>query len=223
MTGDDWIADEARGRNVVATRAVSIAAPPETVWPWLAQLGRGAGFYSYDAIDNGGKGSAEHIVTWIPQPQVGDASAIGYLRSMQQGRELAWWVPTTAWLGSRGCMSAVYRVSADASGDCARLVARYRGRLSGWSSSFVVPLFIVVDTLMGRRQLLGIKQRAERFGVRREDPQNHETGERDQFQLYEAIYADGERCGISGQEDAADYWASPEAAALRQAASETTA
>ncbi|MFC8921195.1 SRPBCC family protein [Cellulosimicrobium sp. NPDC057127] len=38
---------------VVATRAVSIAAAPRDVWPWLVQLGQGrGGFYSYDALEN---------------------------------------------------------------------------------------------------------------------------------------------------------------------------
>ncbi len=34
-----------------ATRAVTIEAPPEKVWPWLVQMGRGrGGFYSWDVI-----------------------------------------------------------------------------------------------------------------------------------------------------------------------------
>lgn len=39
--------------DLVATRAVSIQAPPEDVWPWLAQLGQGrGGFYSYDGLQS---------------------------------------------------------------------------------------------------------------------------------------------------------------------------
>jgi hypothetical protein len=35
------------------TRAISVAAPPEGVWPWLAQLGQGrGGFYSFDGLEN---------------------------------------------------------------------------------------------------------------------------------------------------------------------------
>ena len=37
------------------TRAVTIGAPPEDVWPWLLQIGFGrAGWYSYDWLDNDG-------------------------------------------------------------------------------------------------------------------------------------------------------------------------
>src|SRR3954470_4042036 len=39
--------------GLVATRAITIVAPPEDVWPWIVQLGadRG-GFYSYDRLEN---------------------------------------------------------------------------------------------------------------------------------------------------------------------------
>ena len=65
MPGDEFFTDRASA-FVAMTRAVSITAPPETVWPWLAQLGRGAGWYSFDRLDNGGLVSARHIVSWIP-------------------------------------------------------------------------------------------------------------------------------------------------------------
>jgi hypothetical protein len=57
-----------------ATRAVTIAAPPAAVWPWLVQLGgyTRAGWYSYDRIDNGGNHSAEHIVADLQDLRVGD-------------------------------------------------------------------------------------------------------------------------------------------------------
>ncbi|HET6922694.1 MAG TPA: hypothetical protein VFI16_06060, partial [Anaeromyxobacteraceae bacterium] len=42
------------------THGVTIAAPPRTVWPWLAQMGAGrAGWYSCDILDNGGRRSAD--------------------------------------------------------------------------------------------------------------------------------------------------------------------
>lgn len=38
---------------IVATRSIEIIAPPEGVWPWLAQIGQDkAGFYSWTALEN---------------------------------------------------------------------------------------------------------------------------------------------------------------------------
>jgi hypothetical protein len=45
-----------------STHAITIDAPPEQVWPWIAQMGAGrAGWYSWDAIDNGGTPSASRV------------------------------------------------------------------------------------------------------------------------------------------------------------------
>ncbi len=58
----------------VFTHAVTIPAPPEQVWPWLAQMGAGtrAGWYSYDRLDNGGKRSAWRIIPELQHVAVGD-------------------------------------------------------------------------------------------------------------------------------------------------------
>src|SRR6266702_247585 len=49
LPGDALAPDAAE----VETRAITIDAPPERVWPWLAQLGQGrAGFYSYRFLQN---------------------------------------------------------------------------------------------------------------------------------------------------------------------------
>lgn len=201
MTGDDWLVNAPRRSSKVRmTRAISIAAPPEVVWGWIAQLGRGAGWYSYDFVDNGRKASARHIVSWIPEPRLGDATAIGYLRHVEPGREVAWWVPGERWLGSRNRMVAVYRVLAEGSGS--RLVVRFSGDMAGWSAVLVKYLFAGVDTLMARRQLRNIRTRAELHGARTEDSDRPETGDRAQFQLYECIYAGGDRCGVPGKEHA---------------------
>ena len=54
------------------THVITIRCAPEAVWPWLAQMGAGrAGWYSYDAIDNGGKRSAERIVPELQTVEVG--------------------------------------------------------------------------------------------------------------------------------------------------------
>lgn len=48
LPGDGRITDP----HIVSTRAISVAAEPSDVWPWLAQMGDGrGGLYSYDRLD----------------------------------------------------------------------------------------------------------------------------------------------------------------------------
>jgi hypothetical protein len=69
MPGDELVTEP----SFNATRAITIDAPPEAVWPWLVQIGYGrAGFYSYDLFDNAARPSADRILLEHQQPQVGD-------------------------------------------------------------------------------------------------------------------------------------------------------
>ena len=48
LPGDELVPNA----NVTATRAATIAAAPDAVWPWIAQLGQGrGGFYTYDFLE----------------------------------------------------------------------------------------------------------------------------------------------------------------------------
>lgn len=48
--------------SLVATRSITISAPPADVFPWIRQMGFGrAGWYSYGWIDNLGRKSATTI------------------------------------------------------------------------------------------------------------------------------------------------------------------
>lgn len=63
------------------TRAITIQAPPERVWPWLAQLGQGrGGLYSYAGLENlaGCKiHNTEHILPEFQSLQPGDLIRLG--------------------------------------------------------------------------------------------------------------------------------------------------
>jgi hypothetical protein len=67
------------------TRAISIAAPPEKVWPWLVQMGFGrAGWYSYDRLermigigDFAEGGSAQSVLPQFQSLAAGDAVPLG--------------------------------------------------------------------------------------------------------------------------------------------------
>lgn len=69
LPGDDLLPDA----TDQITHAIDIAAPPEAIWPWLAQMGcRRAGWYSYDLLDNGGSRSAREIHPELQRLAVGD-------------------------------------------------------------------------------------------------------------------------------------------------------
>ena len=56
-----------------STHAITIDAPPDQVWPWIAQMGAGrAGWYSWDLIDNGGAPSARRVVPELQTLAPGD-------------------------------------------------------------------------------------------------------------------------------------------------------
>ncbi len=205
-TADPWL-EGLPGRRVRMTRAISIDASPSTVWRWLAQTGRGAGWYSHERLDNGGRSSADHLVTWIPEPEVGDAAAVGYLRALTPGRELVWWAPDDPLLGARSWTAWQYTVEPEGSGS--RLVMRVDLVALGVSSRLAAAALSLVDSIMAVRQLRRLRSRCERFGTRRSEPGNPETGARDQYQTFHVIYASGDEAGIPGVENArrAREWA----------------
>ena len=49
LPGDELVPDA----DLTATRAITVGAGADGVWPWIAQLGQGrGGFYSYDFLEN---------------------------------------------------------------------------------------------------------------------------------------------------------------------------
>ena len=160
MPGDDLL-DRA---GFVATRAISIAAPPEMVWPWLVQVGFGrAGFYSYDLMDNLGRRSAERILPEFQSLSVGDLAApmaspadertAFRVASINEPSALVWTKPDSTW---------AWRLTSDGAGGT-RLVTRLKARYKpGPFLPVTVLLMEVGDFPMMRRMLLGIAERATR-------------------------------------------------------------
>jgi hypothetical protein len=202
MPGDEYLLGGPRVR-LAMTRAITIQAPPERVWPWIAQLGRGAGWYSIDPLDNGGKASASHLVSWIPEPRLGDATAIGYLRHIDAGRSVAWWLGDGRFVGAPARLVSSFMVSRE--GSDARVVSRMSADTGGPLALFAMLVFVCIDSLMACRQLIGLRNRVEYCEQNPTTLKDPETGDRAQYQLYEIRYASGDGAGIAGKEEGARW------------------
>ena len=168
MPGDDVVPRA----QFNATRAISIGAPPERVWPWIVQLGYGrAGFYTNDLLDNAGVPSADRIVDEYQNLKVGDlvpmfhetrGLAIAYKVASFDRNEWMLWVhrphenesPDSTWswrlaVLPDGATRLVTRMKQDYRWDTPRLAA------------FNLVLMEFGDFAMERRMLMGIKLRAE--------------------------------------------------------------
>ena len=77
LPGDGLVVDP----DLITTRAMAIAAPPDAVWPWLVQMGPGrGGVYTYDWIENLLGLGVDSVDAVIPEYQhlaVGDAQHLG--------------------------------------------------------------------------------------------------------------------------------------------------
>jgi len=68
LPGDELVPDA----ELSDTRGIDLEAAPESVWPWLVQMGYGrAGWYSYDQLDMN-KPSADRIIPELQHLAVGD-------------------------------------------------------------------------------------------------------------------------------------------------------
>ena len=84
-----------------STHAITIDAPPEWVWPWIAQMGAGrAGWYSWDVIDNGGTPSAtsslpafQTLVSGDVMPAIPGANDAFVVAAIDPPRDLVLTVP----------------------------------------------------------------------------------------------------------------------------------
>jgi hypothetical protein len=191
--GDDIVA----GEVTTETRAITIGAPPASVWPWLVQMGFGrAGWYSYDAIDMKGE-SAIRILPEHQELVVGDIVPThpggGFVvRSIEANRHLVMYVDSDmvrqqaeearhlaaeapsnlrvagAFMetGQPTEFRATWAFVLNDLGDGrTRLIERFRIRFGDaagkpWTR-ITMPIMGFGVFVMIRRQLLGIRQRAE--------------------------------------------------------------
>ena len=162
MPGDELVPEP----SFNATRAVTIDAPPEAVWPWLVQIGYGrAGWYSYDLFDNGARPSAERILREYQEPKVGDwvpmwskvnETTAFKINAFEPDRWLLWEKPRSSWSWN------LVPLEGGRTRLISRLKQRYEWRTSPGNALFTLVLFEFGDFPMMRKLFLNVKRRAER-------------------------------------------------------------
>jgi hypothetical protein len=152
--------------DYVATRAITIDAPPQDVWPWLVQIGRGrAGWYAYDRLDNAGMPSATEIIPELQQLQVGDlipmvvGKDVGVrVKELEPDRRMLWW-------DEQGEYSWEWLLE-PIDQQTTRLLNRLRVTKHPWTRKMLYELVAANgDVVIQRKLLRGIKQRAERLAA----------------------------------------------------------
>jgi hypothetical protein len=143
-----------------ATRAISIDAPPEEIWPWLVQVGnKRAGWYSYDLLDNLGRSSARRIIPELQHLAPGDIVPMSpdgtqgiQVYSLDRPNSMIWGTPDdTSW---------VWQL--DARPDGARVITRIRSRIRWQPISIAYSVLMEIgDFWMIRKMLLNLRARAE--------------------------------------------------------------
>ena len=168
LPGDSIVTDPVHA----TTRAISIGAPPELVWPWLVQMGnRRGGLYSYDLLDRWfgvlEGPSADSILPQFQGLRAGDTIPIGsgpgwpvglldpprtLLIHVREGDVQVTWLFELLPRGS----------------DSTRLVTRVRASArSTLARRFQLLVLDPVEFLMVRRMLLNLRTRAEGLAERR--------------------------------------------------------
>jgi hypothetical protein len=159
MPGDDLL-PRAQYR---CTRAITISAPPDEVWPWLVQVGYGrGGFYADDLLDNFARPSARVVVPELQDLHVGQWLAMVPRPSERTAFRVDGFVAPQWLLWRTPNRTFAWRLRPLLGGGT-RLVTRLH-TVYEWSRPwvlFTVLLMEVGDYPMMRRMLIGIRDRAE--------------------------------------------------------------
>jgi hypothetical protein len=159
LPGDDLIPKP----NFQMTHAVTIDAPPEAVWPWIAQMGRErTGYYGLDLLTNQGIPSVTFLRQDIPAPEAGMDMDGGY-QVMQVEPNRIFLFGGFNLLGLLGItrdLTALYLLERRPDGS-ARLLARQRAFSYGVRGTLGNLIYEAVYFVVATQQLNRIKRHAE--------------------------------------------------------------
>src|ERR1700745_4292518 len=150
--------------GIVATRAITIDAPPAAIWPWLVQMGSGrGGVYTYDWIENLlglDMHSTRRILPQYQGVKVGDEFPLGPGRSAMR---VAVFYPERTFTLRFADGNWVWIFVLFAEDGQTRLISRNVRAAGGAGPARLFGMLVMEpgSLIMERKMLLGIKERAE--------------------------------------------------------------
>jgi len=158
--------------KMVATRAISIQAPPAQVWAWLVQIGQGrAGFYSYDWLENLAGCDIHSVDRIVPELQGLEAGDKVRMTPESSPMPPPWTVvavdPARALILENGGPAEIAHSSwafilQDAAPGATRLIVRSRGDYQpGLMNAVMWRTVEPISFVMERGMLRGLRWRAE--------------------------------------------------------------
>jgi hypothetical protein len=153
--------------GLVTTRAITIDAPPDAIWPWLVQMGSGrGGAYTYDWIENLlglNMHSADEILPEFQDLKAGDELPMGPGRPVMRVEVLD---PQRTLTIRIADMNWAWIFALLPEPGSTRLISRNRIVTAGLPLA-ARPFYLLFmepgSLVMERKMLLGIKARAERL------------------------------------------------------------
>lgn len=148
--------------TLIATRSITISAPPKDVFPWIRQMGFGrAGWYSYDWIDNLGRRSATKVHEEWQSVESGDKIPSGPISFtaaiVDEPRHFVLEIKSLGKKSPKLHFTLAYELRDDPQGT--RLVTRMRSHIKlPFGSLFERFILGPGDGIMLRRQLLTINR-----------------------------------------------------------------
>ena len=167
LPGDDLIPNA----DMIATRAITIRAAADRVWPWIAQLGQGrGGFYSYDRLENLVGCDIHSAIASCPSGRTSrSATRSGSLRRSDSSSRLwsrgdhLFCAAAFRW-GKRAApydFTWAFMLREEPDGTTRLLVRERYAYTRAWARLIVEPTELL-SFVMSQKMLRGIRDRAER-------------------------------------------------------------
>jgi len=168
LPGDDVVPNA----RYVTTRAVTIDAPPDRIWPWLVQMGQDrAGFYTHNWVERLLRSGIKDVDAVHPEWQTLAAGDLMRTNRDIGGKPMGWPVvsvdgPRSLVVRSKSMPAGTYAFVLDPiDADRTRLIVRDRAAWQTQEWPFAALIYEPLHAYMETGLMHGLKRRAERAQI----------------------------------------------------------